>query len=109
MRKSIVCLFGLGGLWFAGLLQASQFTFSIGNNTDREITSLSASQDGSEWRPIRISGSIAAHSISEINWNSKADKSACVWQVKAHFKKGEESEAVEFDFCAADPVLSFRD
>ncbi len=109
MHKIMLPLLCLCGLLCAELVHASQYTFSVGNNTDRDIDSLSASQDGKGWRAIRVSGGIPAHSMTELRWNSKADKSACVWQVKAQFDKGGESAAVEFDFCAADLVLNFTD
>lgn len=109
MRRILLSLLCLCGLWSAHPVQASQYTFSVGNNTDRDIDSLSASQDGKDWRAIRVSGGIPAHSMTELRWNSKADQSACVWQVKAQFDKGGESAAVEFDFCVADLVLNFTD
>lgn len=109
MHRILLSLLCLCGLLSAELVRASQYTFSVGNNTDRDIDSLSASQDGVDWRTIRIQGGIPAHSMTELRWNSKADKNACVWQVKAQFDKGGESEPVEFDFCAADLVLSFTD
>ena len=109
MHQFRFLLLGLGLLCAAPASFASQFTFSVSNESDQDIAALAASQDGSDWRKIRVDGGIPAHSMTELRWNSKEDRSVCVWQVKAQFDRGGESTPVEFDFCAADRVLSLGD
>jgi hypothetical protein len=83
------------------------YRFKIHNNTKNDITKVLVSEDGKKWGAFDIGDGIEAGATVEMVWDKSTDNGNCGWYFKAVFDNGEESEAVEFDFCEKNLVLEF--
>jgi hypothetical protein len=86
-----------------------EYRFKIHNNTNHTITKVLVSEDGKTWGQFDIGDGITAGATEEMVWAKSTDNGYCEWQFKAVFDNGEESEAVEFNFCEKNLVLEFEE
>ena len=97
---------------FAALLvfatvASADYTFKVHNNTDTAIKKILVSEDGETFGYFNIGNGIKAGQTVELVWDSSTDDESCEQYFKAVFANGEESEAVQFDFCEEDVTLEF--
>ena len=85
-----------------------EYKFKVHNNTKQAIKKIKVSDDGKKWGFFDIGDGIAAGATEELVWDKSTDNGACEWQFKAVFADGEESEAVEFNFCEKNLVIEFN-
>ena len=79
---------------------ASEYTFTVTNNTSAPIREVFVSEDGENWGYFDLGGtSIPPRGTVELEWNESTNNSGCDWWLQVTFSNGEESDAVEFDFC----------
>ena len=86
---------------------ADDYKFSVHNNTDRAIKKILVSEDGEEYGYFNIGKGIKPGATVELVWDSSTNGESCEQFFKAVFANGEESEAVQFDFCEEDVTLEF--
>lgn len=86
---------------------AAEYKFKVKNNTKQKITKIMASPDGKKYGFFDIGAGLKAGGMMELVWDKSTDNGNCEWFFKAVFADGEESEAVEFDFCEKNLVLEF--
>jgi hypothetical protein len=84
------------------------YRFKIHNSTENAITKVLVSEDGKTYGYFDIGDGIAAGATEELVWAKSTDNGACEWYFKAVFDNGEESQAVQFDFCEKNLVLEFN-
>jgi hypothetical protein len=84
------------------------YRFKVHNNTKQAIKKIRVSDDGKKWGFFDIGSGIPAGATEELVWDKSTDDGACEWQFKAVFADGEESEAVEFNFCEKNLVIEFN-
>jgi hypothetical protein len=87
---------------------AKDYKFKVKNNTDTKITKILVSEDGEEYGFFNIGKGIEPGKTVELVWDSSTNGESCEQYFKAVFANGEESEAVQFDFCEEGVVLEFE-
>lgn len=88
--------------------QAEEYKFKITNNTNQTITKVLVSEDGEDFGFFNIGKGIKAGQTAELVWAQHTNDGECEQWFKAVFANGEESEAVQFDFCEAEVALEFE-
>jgi hypothetical protein len=86
---------------------AASYSFKVHNTTEETITKLLASEDGKTYGFFDIGKGIKAGQTVTLEWDKSTDGEDCKQWFKAVFADGEESEAVQFDFCEDDLTLEF--
>jgi hypothetical protein len=86
---------------------AAEFSFKVHNTTKDTIKKLLASEDGKTYGFFDIGKGIKAGETATLEWDKSTDDGKCKQWFKAVFADGEESEAVQFDFCEDDLTLEF--
>jgi len=86
---------------------AAEYSFKVHNTTKQKITKLLASEDGKTYGFFDVGSGIEPGKTVTLAWDKSTDEGNCDQWFKAVFADGEESEAVEFDFCEDDLVLEF--
>ncbi len=85
-----------------------EFSFKVTNNTDQTIKKILVSEDDSEYGFFNIGSGIKPGQTATLVWDKSTNGESCSQYFKAVFADGEESEAVEFDFCESDVALEFE-
>jgi hypothetical protein len=108
LKQSIGLLFACA-LLIASLQQvvAAEFSFKVHNTTKHMIKKLLVSEDGKTYGFFDIGKGIKPDETVTLEWDKSTDKENCKQWFKAVFDDGEESEAVQFDFCEDDLTLEF--
>jgi len=88
-------------------LVAAEYSFKVHNTTKFTIKKLLASEDGKEYGFFDIGKGIKPGETTTLEWDKSTDDGKCKQWFKAVFADGEESEAVQFDFCEDDLTLEF--
>ena len=86
---------------------AAEYSFKVHNTTKNTIKKLLASEDGKDYGNFDIGNGISPGQTVTLVWDKKTDNEDCEQFFKAVFDDGEESEAVQFDFCEDDLTLEF--
>jgi hypothetical protein len=86
---------------------AAEYSFKVHNTTKNTIKKLLASEDGKTYGFFDIGKGIKPGETSTLEWDKSTDNGKCKQWFKAVFDDGEESEAVQFDFCEDDLTLEF--
>ena len=86
---------------------AAAFSFKVENTTKDTIKKLLASEDGKTYGFFDIGKGIKPGETVTLEWDKSTDNGKCKQWFKAVFEDGEESEAVQFDFCEDDLTLEF--
>lgn len=103
MKRIIV----LAALLAFAVTASADYKFKVHNNTDTAIKKILVSEDGEEFGYFNIGNGIKAGATVELVWAESTDGESCEQFFKAVFADGEESEAVQFDFCEEDVTLEF--
>lgn len=90
-----------------GSTDDAQYTFKVHNENVQRITQLLASEDGKKFFKFDIGEGIDVDETVTVNWDKSTNQSGCNWYVKAVYADKSVGEAVEFDFCEEDLVISF--
>ncbi|MEY2510536.1 MAG: hypothetical protein QOE26_1299 [Verrucomicrobiota bacterium] len=77
-----------------------------GDNVQK-ITKLLASEDGKTYLDFDIGKGIDVGQTMTLHWDKSTNKSGCEWYLKAVYADKSVGEAVKFDFCAEDLLISF--
>ena len=85
-----------------------EFSFQVTNNTNMAIKQILVSEDNSDFGHFDIGGGIKAGATVTLVWDKSTNGESCDQYFKAVFANGEESEAVEFDFCESEVALEFE-
>jgi hypothetical protein len=85
----------------------NEYSFKVTNKTKIGITKILASEDGEKYGFFDIGKGIKPGETITLIWDKSTDESNCGWYFKAVFTDGEESEAVDFDFCEDSLELVF--
>ena len=102
----LVCILTLVG--FTLVQVKASYSFKVQNNTEKKIVKLLASPDGDTYGEFEIGEGIDAGEIATLEWDKSTDDGNCEWYFKAILDDGEETTAVEFDFCEKDLVLEIK-
>lgn len=79
---------------------ASEYTFTITNNSSQAIREVWVSEDGEDWGYFDLDGtSIPAKGSLELEWDESTNSAGCFWWIQVEFSDGSESQATQFDFC----------
>lgn len=92
----------------ASFAHVAEYKFKVHNNTRQDIKKILVSEDGKKWGYFDIGEGIEAGATEELVWDKSTDNGYCEWYFKAVFANGEESEAIEFDFCEKNLILEFK-
>ena len=108
LRQSTALLFACA-LFIASVQQAiaAEYSFKVHNTTKETITKLLASEDGKTYGFFDVGKGIKPGQTVTLEWDKSTDGENCKQWFKAVFDDGEESEAVQFDFCEDDLTLEF--
>ena len=87
---------------------ADDYKFSVHNNTNRTIKKILVSEDGEEFGFFDIGKGIKSGATVELVWDSSTNGESCEQYFKAVWDNGEESEAMQFDFCEEGVTLEFE-
>ena len=85
----------------------AQYTFKVKNENVQRITKLLASEDGKNYRDFDIGKGIDVGETKTIAWDKSTNKMGCDWYIKAVYADKSVGEAVKFDFCEEDLLISF--
>jgi hypothetical protein len=85
----------------------AQYTFKVKNENVQRITKLLASEDGKKYLDFDIGKGIDVGETKTIAWDKSTNKTGCNWYLKAVYADKSIGEAVKFDFCEEDLVISF--
>ena len=100
----LVCALSLVSFSVRGV--HASYTFKVHNKTDHNIVKLLASSDeGKTYQNFDIGDGIGAGKTVTMEWSHSTDDGNCEWYFKAKLADGEETEAVEFNFCEKNLVL----
>ena len=91
----------------AGSADEDQYTFKVHNENVQRITQLLTSEDGKDYLKFDIGKGIDVGETVTLNWDKSTNKSGCHWYIKAVYADKSVGEAVKFDFCEEDLVISF--
>ena len=83
------------------------YKFTVKNTTKETIKKLLASEDGEKYGNFDIGKGIKPGETVTLTWDKSTDGSSCEWYFKAVYEDGEESDAVQFNFCEEDLELEF--
>lgn len=86
---------------------ASNYSFTVNNNSDTDIVKIEVSEDAERWAPFQIGRGIAAEDSAVLVWDSSTDNSDCEWQFRATFRGGYVAYSDWIDFCEDDVVIDF--
>jgi hypothetical protein len=84
-----------------------QVTFKVKNENVQRITKLLASEDGKKYLDFDIGKGIDVGETRTIAWDKSTNKMGCDWYIKAVYADKSVGEAVKFDFCEEDLLISF--
>jgi len=84
-----------------------QYTFQVKNENVQRITQLLTSEDGKDYVKFDIGKGIDVGETATLNWDKSTNKSGCHWYIKAVYADKSVGEAVQFDFCEEDLLISF--
>ena len=82
-------------------------TFKVKNENVQRITKLLASEDGKKYLEFDIGKGIDVGETKTIAWDKSTNKMGCDWYIKAVYADKSVGEAVKFDFCEEDLLISF--
>ena len=85
----------------------AQYTFKVKNENVQRITKLLASEDGKKYLDFDIGKGIDVGETMTLHWDKSTNKSGCEWYLKAVYADKSVGEAVKFDFCEEDLLISF--
>ena len=85
----------------------AQYTFKVKNENVQRITKLLASEDGKNYLDFDIGKGIDVGETKTIAWDKSTNKMGCEWYLKAVYADKSVGEAVKFDFCEEDLLISF--
>jgi hypothetical protein len=85
----------------------AQYTFKVKNENVQRITKLLASEGGKKYLDFDIGKGIDVGETITLHWDKSTNKSGCEWYLKAVYADKSVGEAVKFDFCEEDLVISF--
>ena len=85
----------------------AQVTFKVKNENVQMITGLLASEDGKKFLEFDIGKGINVGETKTIAWDKSTNKMGCDWYIKAVYADKSVGEAVKFDFCEEDLLISF--
>ncbi|MEY2502466.1 MAG: hypothetical protein QOI07_2800 [Verrucomicrobiota bacterium] len=85
----------------------AQYTFKVKNENVQRITKLLASEDGKKYLDFDIRKGIDIGETKTIAWDKSTNKMGCDWYIKAVYADKSVGEAVKFDFCEKDVLISF--
>ncbi|MEY2550280.1 MAG: hypothetical protein QOG12_424 [Verrucomicrobiota bacterium] len=85
----------------------AQYTFKVKNENVQRITKLLASEDGKKYLDFDIGKGIDVGETKTIAWDKSTNKMGCDWYIKAVYADKSVGEAVKFDFCEKDVLISF--
>jgi hypothetical protein len=84
-----------------------QVTFKVKNENVQRITKLLASEDGKKYLEFDIGKGIDVGETKTIAWDKSTNKLGCDWYIKAVYADKSVGDAVKFDFCEEDLLISF--
>lgn len=85
----------------------AEYKFDVHNNSDQDIVTLEASQDGTTWGEFDIGSGIPSGETSTLVWDSSTDDGNCEWEFRATFAEGYVSPASTLDFCEDELTIEF--
>jgi|GEM_PF-807494 len=85
----------------------AQVTFKVKNENVQRITKLLASEDGKKYLDFDIGKGIDVGETRTIVWDKSTNKMGCDWYIKAVYADKSVGDAVKFDFCQEDLLISF--
>jgi len=85
----------------------AQYTFKVKNDNVQRITKLLASEDGKTYLDFDIGKGIDVGETMTLKWDKSTNKTGCNWYLKAVYADKSVGEAVKFDFCEEDILISF--
>lgn len=84
-----------------------QYTFKVKNENVQRIIKLLASEDGKKYIDFDIGKGIDVGETMTVKWDKSTNKLGCKWYIKAVYADKSVGEAVKFDFCQEDLLISF--
>jgi hypothetical protein len=107
MKRTLALVIGM--LICASLASGGEdrYTFKVHNDNAQRITQLLTSEDGKKYLKFDIGKGIDVDETVTLNWDKSTNKSGCHWYIKAVYADKSVGEAVQFNFCEADLVISF--
>jgi len=84
-----------------------QYTFKVKNDNVQRITKLQASEDGKTYLDFDLGKGIDVGETKTIAWDKSTNKQGCDWYIKAVYADKSVGDAVKFDFCEEDLLISF--
>jgi hypothetical protein len=85
----------------------AEYTFKVKNENVQRITKLLASEDGKKYLDFDIGKGIDVGETMTLKWDKSTNKTGCKWYLKAVYADKSVGEAVKFDFCQEDLLISF--
>ena len=85
----------------------AEYTFKVKNDNVQRITKLLASEDGKNYLDFDIGKGIDVGETMTLKWDKSTNKTGCKWYLKAVYADKSVGEAVKFDFCQEDLLISF--
>lgn len=85
----------------------AEVTFKVKNENVQRITKLLASEDAKKYLDFDTGKGIDVGETKTIAWDKSTNKMGCDWYIKAVYADKSVGEAVKFDFCEKDLLISF--
>lgn len=86
---------------------ASDYEFTVHNNSDQDIVKIEVSEDGESWARFGIGSGIDAEDSAVLVWAEHTNNSGCDWQFRATFEEGFVAYSDFIDFCEEGVEIEF--